>query len=379
MRRRHLLLLLLLLAAAAPSTARASCPTRASWPTDAWPVKLVDPAAKAEAIAALETYAFTQVGTDAERRGLRTDALLIIKGGAIRYERYARGFGPLNRHLSWSVAKSISSGLVGVAVARGALSLDDSICKYLTEYTGEACDITVKHTITFATGIDWQEGYEGEPYQTSSVISMFFGVGHRDQLRHILTHRRAAAPGTSWRYSTGDAEVAATVAKRALEAKGGPDAFWTALFDRIGMSHATVEEDAKGTVLGGSHIFATARDYARYGYLFLNDGCWDDQRLLPEGWVAASTTVSDVFRTGSAPEARTPSGYAWWLNRPVPEQGKDRPWPDAPADTYSAIGHWGQYIAVVPSEDVVIVRLGDDRHDSVDLNKLIPYALEVVR
>lgn len=372
------LLSLALVTVALPSWAQ-TCPTRPSWPTAAWPEKLVDSTAKATQIKTLEQYLFTLKGADAERRGLRTDALLIIKGGELKYERYGRGYGPSNRHLSWSVAKSITSGLVGAAVQRGALLLDDSICTYLPEYSGKVCDITVKDPITFATGLDWQEGYEHEGYQTSSVIAMFFGVGHRDQLKHILTHRFYATPGTSWRYSTGDAELAATVAKRALEAKVGPNPFWTVLFDTIGMSNVVVEEDAKGAVLGGSHLFATARDFARYGYLFLNDGCWNEKRLLPEGWVAASTTVSVPFRTSSAADQTVPSGYSWWLNKPVPEQGKPKPWADVPDDAYTAIGHWGQYIVVVPSEDVVIVRLGDDRNDAVDLNTLISYSLEVVR
>jgi len=208
---------------------------------------------------------------------------------------------------------------------------------------------------------------------------MLFGVGHRDQLKHILTHRRAAPPGTRWHYSTGDSEVAATVAKRALERNVGANPFWTVLFDKIGMSRIVVEEDAKGTVLGGSHVFATVRDFARFGYLFLNDGCWNGERLLPEGWVAASTTVSELFKTGSTPEQEEPSGYSWWLNRPVPEQGKPKRWPDLPDDTYAADGHWGQIIAVVPSEDLVVVRVADDRNDSVDLNTLVSLALEVVR
>lgn len=370
---------LALAALAAPSLARAQdCPTRSAWPTDAWPEQPVDATARASAIQALSDAFFHLDGPDAERRGLRTDALLIIEHGAIRYERYARGYGPTNRHISWSVAKSITSALTGAAVFRGALSLEDSICMYLPGFKGDVCDIRVKHPITFATGLDWQEGYENASYQTSSVISMLFGVGHHDQLTHILTHRRAAAPGAAWRYSTGDAELAAAVAKRALEAKVGPAPFKQVLFEPIGMAGAVLEEDARGTPLGGSHVFATARDFARFGFLFLNDGCWAGRRLLPVGWVAASTTVSEPFRTGSGATDTLPSGYAWWLNRPVPEQNKPKPWPDSPDDAFVAIGHWGQYIIVIPSRDVVIVRLGDDRNDSVDLNTLITRALAVL-
>ncbi len=370
--------LLFSLTLALPAAAQ-TCPVRDSWPTTGWPVQLVDTTAKATALKTMEDYLFTLVGADADRLGLRTDALLIIKHGVIKYERYGRGYGPTNRHISWSAGKSITSALMGAAVAQGAISLGDSICTYLREFSGPVCNITVKDSITFGTGLDWQEGYEHESYQTSSVIAMFFGVGHRDQLTHILTHRFYGTPGTSWRYSTGDAELASAVAKRALDAKAGANSFWTVLFNEVGMSRIVLEEDLKGTPLGGSHYFATARDFARFGYLFLNDGCWDGKRLLPAGWVTASTTVSDPFRASAAPTDGTPSGYMWWLNKPVPEQGKPKPCADAPEDAYYADGHWGQFVVVVPSEDVVIVRLGDDRNDAVDMNKLIPYALEVVR
>ncbi len=358
------------------------CPTRSSWPTTAWPDKTAQTtAAKGPQIKALEDALFTLTGADGDRKGIRTDGLLIIKGGELIYEKYARGFAATNRHLSWSVAKSYTSVLTGVAVQQGALSLDDSICKYLKQYEGQSvCEIQVKHPLTFGSGLGWQEGYEDEPYQLSSVISMFFGEGHKDQLKHILSHRRAYAPNEKWWYSTGDSQLLATVVKRALEAAGhGKDAFWTLLFNRIGSGGLVLEEDALGTVQGGSHLFATPRDFARLGYLMLNDGCWNGERLLPEGWVAASTTPSEVYVKSADKSEKLPSGYSWWLNRPVPAREQPKPWADAPEDAYAALGHWGQRIIVVPSLDLVIVRTGDDREGSVDPNLILKHALEVAR
>jgi CubicO group peptidase (beta-lactamase class C family) len=372
---------LVVMSLAAPALAQ-RCPTRPSWPTDEWPVRLADPVAKAAEIKALEDYAFTLVGEDSERKGYRTNGLVIVKGGNIIYERYARGFTAAHRHLSWSVAKSISSALIGVAVKQGALALSDSICDHLRGFSGTAaCRIRVKHALTFATGLAWQEEYEGAPegYQVSSVIAMLFGEGHRDQLSFVLTHRAATAPGAQWLYSTGDAHVVAAVAKAALQRKVGKGAFWTHLFEKIGMKRVVFEEDAKGTPLGGSMVYATPRDYAKFGWLFINDGCWDGERILPEGWVRDSTTVSEAFVKYAKPEDDEPSGYAWWLNVPVPEQNKQRPWPDLPEGTYAAQGHWGQRIIVVPSEDVVIVRTGDDREGSMPINELGQLALEVAR
>lgn len=363
---------------AAPAFAQSdSCPTRASWPTESWPEALVDAGAKSADIAALEAFAFTLEGKDEERKGLRTDGLVIIKGGAVVYERYGRGFSASNKHLSWSMAKSVSSALTGVAVKEGALRLDDSICDYLPGYEGKAvCAMKVLDPITFATGLDWQEEYEDATYQVSSVLSMLFGVGHRDQLKHILTHRLSAKPGEQWRYSTGDAELASAVAKNALERKVGKGAFWTLLFDKVGMK-TVFEEDAKGTPLGGSMVYATPRDFAKFGWLFLNDGCWAGERLLPEGWVADSTKPSAAFLAYAPAEELTPSGYSWWLN--VPAHGNPKPWPDVPDDAYAALGHWGQRIVVVPSEEVVVVRVGDDREGSMDVNQLVKLSLAVAR
>lgn len=351
-----------------------NCPTRPSWPTQDWPVALVDSQRKAKELQELEDYLFTLTGKDEDREGLRTEGLVIIKGGQLIYERYAKGFDQTKRHLSWSVAKSISSALVGIGVKQGVLSLDDSICSHLSEFAGRpVCAITVRDTITFATGLGWQEEYEDEVYQVSSVIAMLFGSGHRDQLGFILSEKLVATPGERWSYSTGDAQVASAVAKRALERKFGADAFWKVLFDKIGMSRTVFEEDSKGTPMGGSMVYATPRDFAKFGWLFLNDGCWAGERILPEGWVKASTTPSAAFVASKA--KGEPSGYSWWLNAEVSSRELPFPWKNSPHDAYGAIGHWGQYIMVVPSADLVVVRTGDDRDDYVDEDKLITLSL----
>ena len=388
------------------SVAAAPCPTRASWPTESWPKGGTNN--KTAELKAMEDYAFTTFGTDRQRYGVRTDGLMIIKGGNIIYERYARGWSASNRHLSWSVAKSISSAMIGVAVNKGLMNIEDSICTYLTEYAGKPiCSIKVKHFLTFGSGVQWQEGYEDGSYQSSSVISMLLGEGHRDQIGFVLDQHQLRAPGTQFVYSTGDAAVVAALAKAALKPAYGNDAFWSQLFDKIGMHRAVFEEDPKGNPLGGSYVYATLRDYARFGYLFLNDGCWNGERLLPEGWVRSSSTISDTFKsnrgycseedppagTVALPCARVPSGYMWWLNQAPIAEGK-KPYKDLPDDTYFANGHWGQYIAVFPSADVVVVRIGDDRNycpdNAVDgkvdgvncdfsFNKLMSLALEVAK
>lgn len=362
------------------ASARATCPTRSSWPTTEWPSRIGEVAsARAAEIAALEQAAFTLVGRDEERRGVRTDGLLIVHRGELIYERYARGYDATKRHLGWSVTKSVTSALMGVAVHKGALTLDTPLCDHLRAERAENCVLTPRHLIEFASGLEWRETYENQSYQVSSVIAMLFGEGRRDLVRFITGHARAAAPGTRYKYSTGDSALLASVVRAAMLPRFGEGYAWDLLFDRIGMRSATQERDVAGNPLGGSHFYATPRDLARFGFLYLNDGCWAGERLLPEGWVRDSTVPSAGFRAGGDHSSEA-NGWQWWLNRPVPHRGiASPPWPSAPEDAYAAKGHWGQYVVVIPSLDLVIVRTGDDRNNGMGVKDLIPLAMAVAR
>ncbi len=369
------LLFTLLPAAALAQT----CPAGGVWPDPDWDDSQLATVAQSKAaeIKALEDAFFTLQGKDEDRLGLRTDALLIIKDGRLIYEKYARGYSKTNKHLSWSVAKSFTSGLIGVAAQQGKLTIDQSICDFLPNLRPEVCRVSVKNLLEFSSGWNWQEEYEHESYQVSSVIAMLFGEGHKDMLKFVTDHPFYATPGTAWRYSTGEATVLAAVAKSALGAKKG----WAqdALFKPLGMTGAVLEEDLKGTPLGGSHVFATPRDFARFGYLYLHDGCWKDQRLLPVGWVTQSTTAAPAYRSNSPASETEPNGWMWWVNQAIPEKGQPKPWKDAPDDAYEADGHWGQYIVVVPSANVVIMRTGDDRNADADQSQLISLCLKVAQ
>lgn len=371
------------LLALAPLSAHAqsTCPTRASWPTRDWPSRAAEVAqARPDAVRALEDYAFTRVGQDEERKGIRTDAVLIVQGGAIVYEKYAPGWSATKRHLGWSMSKSVTETLAGLAVREGALSLSDSVCKWLPDTPEENCGVTVNHLLTFSSGFDWNETYENEANQFSSVLAMLYGVGHADMARFTAAHPLRDAPGTTWNYSTGETTLLAAVVQKALEPRLGKDFPWELLFDPIGMSNATWERDQKGTLVGGSYVYATARDWARYGFLYLNDGCWAGQRLLPDGWVKASTTVVPEFRTRFVEEPPdAPEGRLWWLNQAVPEMGIALPWPHVPGDAYAARGHWGQSVTVIPSLDLVVVRVADDREHTFEADRFLSLAIALGR
>jgi CubicO group peptidase (beta-lactamase class C family) len=378
---------LVALALAAPVSVPASagegpsaCPPRSPWPAESWPSH--EEAVRAERsteIAALERYAFTRIGTDGERKGIRTDAVLIVQGGAVVFERYARGWDASHRHLTWSVTKSLTDALAGVAVHQGLLSIDDSVCKHLPSLPSSICGVTVAHLLGMASGLDWKEGYENESTQESSVLAMLYGQGRADMGRFNAGHVQRDRPGASWLYSSGDTCLLAKVIGQAMRPRFGPSFPWPALFDRIGARRVAFERDASGDFVASSYWYATARDAARLGFLYLNDGCWSGVRLLPEGWVAGSTRVGPAFkRKRYAAEPTDVYGRHWWVNVAVPEANIPKPFPSAPEDLYLARGHWGQSVSVIPSLDLVVVRFADDREaGAFDLNRFLELAIAV--
>jgi CubicO group peptidase (beta-lactamase class C family) len=380
-----LLAALTLLAASLPlSPASAQCPTRSSWPTQGWPDATAEVASlRAEQIKALEDYAFTLTGEDKERKGIRTDGVLIIHRGRVVYERYARGWDASKRHLSWSVSKSFTNALTGIAVKREALKLEDSICKHVRLEGGTsapACAITVQNLLEFASGLDWLETYEGKGNQASSVLAMLYGEGRKDMVRFIASHPLRDTPGTAWSYSSGDTTLLAGVLDAALKPSVGKDWPWVLLFDVLGMRSAVWERDAKGVVVGSSYLYATPRDLAKLGYLFLNDGCWENEQLFPPNWVADSTNVSEAIRLKSYDRGPDDvQGRQWWLNRRIPEVQETLPFPSVPEGMYAARGHWGQSVSVIPSHELIVVRTADDRQGGAfSLDAFLKLAMGVV-
>lgn len=369
-----------LVAAFLARPAAAACPARPTPPASALPsaAERVRAARPVEA-AALDAYAFPPDAPG--RRGIRTDGLVVVHRGIVTYERYARGFDATSRHVAWSVTKTLTGVLAAVAVAEGAIGLDDSVCKHLGARAAGHCGISVRHLLEWSSGLDWEEGYEGSAHQASSVLAMLYGVGSADMAAFVLGHRARAAPGQVWRYSSGDAVLLAAVLGAAMEPRHGRDWPWTRLLDRIGVGGAVLERDAAGTLVGSSYLFATPRELARLGMLLLDDGCAGGERILPEGWMRDASQPSAPLRRGSAVRERGDvAGRSLWLNRRIPELGEPRPWPDAPEDAIAARGHWGQLVAVIPSLELVIVRTGDDREPgATDPDRLLALAIAAGR
>ncbi|WP_282387098.1 MULTISPECIES: serine hydrolase [unclassified Pseudomonas] len=338
------------------------------WPGEQWPIA---PQITGPAVEALESYAFAP-RNDAIREGIRTDALLIVHDGQIIYERYAAPTTAQTPHLTWSISKSLLATVLGVAYGEGRFKLDDPALKFYPALDKHPA-ITLGHLLNWASGLDWQEDYEYAPLK-SSVVAMLYTRGHRDMAAFTAAHDSYAAAGQAFRYSSGDSNLLAAALKTMVGPERYADYPWTALFEPLGIRHAVWESDASGTFVASSYAYLTARDLARVGLLMARGGRWNDRQLLPEDWVAFNLKPFAVYKAQQ--DEAVPGGH-WWLNRPV--DGAPSPWPDAPPDTFAALGHWGQALYVMPSEKLVIVRYGDDRDGSYKHNELLKRVLQAVR
>ena len=323
----------------------------------------VAPAANSADWRDVQAYAFA--GRDEHQRdGVRTDALLVIKDGRIVYEHYAAPTTRHTPHLTWSISKSVLATLLGVACREGRFALDDPVARFYPPMQAHP-EVRIEDLLHWASGLEWQEDYEYAPLH-SSVVAMLYTRGHADMAAYTAARPAAVAPGQRFLYSSGDSNLLAAALRSMVGAERYGQYPWDALFTPLGITSAVWERDASGTLVGSSYLYMSARDLARIGLLMLREGRWQSQQVLAKDWVAFNRTL---FAKAVAQPGEANPGGQWWLNQPLP--GAGRPWPSAPAETFAALGHWGQALYVLPSENVVIVRFADDRDGRFEHDELL--------
>jgi CubicO group peptidase (beta-lactamase class C family) len=319
------------------------------WP-DGTRVTPSPPEAADRALEAAVARAFREPEPAAERRR-QTKAVVIVRDGRILAERYASAISADTPLQSWSMAKSLLATLVGIAVGDGRIDLEAPAP--VPEWHG-ADDprraITLDQLLRMSSGLAFGEDYTA----TGDTSRMLFTRG--DAAAFAAVSRLAAPPDSVWSYSSGTSNIVSGILRRALggELEHVVAFARTRLFDPLGMTSALCEPDASGSFVGSSFCFATARDWARFGLLHLEDGVWNGERILPPGWVRYVTTPTPRARLGRY-------GAHWWLNVGEPGNRAERMWSGLPTDTYAALGHSGQHVFVIPSERLVVVRLGLSR------------------
>ena len=346
------------------SLCAASLTQAETWPGADWSRAEAPSSAALEAFSA---YAFPP-RDDVSRQGIRTDALLVIRDGQIIYERYAGPTKASTPHLTWSVSKSLLAATLGVAYGEGRFKLSEAAATYYPPFAAHP-EVKLGHLFNWASGLNWQEDYEYAPLN-SSVVAMLYTRGRTDMPAFVASHQGEATPGSRFRYSSGDSNVLSAALKGMVGAKAYADYPWTALFEPLGITSAVWETDASGTFVGSSYAYMTARDLARVGLLMQRDGRWGERQLLPKAWVEFNRTAFAAYQP--LPGEAVPGGH-WWLNQAV--AGAAKPWADAPADSFAALGHWGQALYVLTSAGLVIVRYADDRDKSYQHNELLKRAL----
>lgn len=283
------------------------------------------------------------------RRWRRTYAVVVVHDGEIVAERYADGISADTPLSGWSMAKSVLNALIGMMVADGRLALDSR--ELLPAWTGSdpRAAITLEDLLRMRSGLRFSEVY-ANPW--SDVLHMLYRAADMGGYAASLPLQHRA--GSLWSYASGTSNILSLIARRTL----GDEAYHafprTRLFEPLGMTSAVMEPDASGTFVGSSYMLATARDWARYGQLWVNGGRVNGETLLPESWVR--------FSTSPTPQSDGRYGAHWWL-RLNPDIGGDtaaaaRIAPDA----FFAVGHEGQTLTVIPSRKLVAVRLGASIH-----------------
>ena len=266
----------------------------------------------------------------------RTRTLLVVRDDQIVKERYGAGFGPDTLQTGWSMTKCIAGTLVGLMVQQNQIDLDAPMP--IPEWqTDDRQQITMNHLLRMASGLTWNENY----FTASDVNRMLF----REPDAYAFSTRKKldTEPGSVRKYSSGTSNIISGALRGRL---GSDEAYWAypyrELFHPIGMTSARLETDQAANYILSSHCYATARDWAKFGLLYLHRGKWNGRQILSESWVDYSTT----------PDPNDPShGINFGLNT------NHALYPDAPADLYFASGFNGQKVFVIPSENMVIVRL----------------------
>lgn len=306
-------------------------------------VEAGDPASSAAPSAELEALLATAFGDDldeAARESLGTRAVVVLHRGEVVAERYADGFRPETPQLGWSMSKSVANLLAGTLALEGLVDPADDGLR--PEWTDERRTITVDDLMRGTSGLEW-----GETYDLGTPITRMLYL-EDDMAGYVAGLPLEHAPGTHQQYSSGSTNLLCSVL--AERSGDGPDLPRRKLFEPLGLGSAVWEVDAAGTPVCSSYLWATPRDWAAIGQFVLQDGVWDGERLLPDGWLRNSTTVEPVDRTEE-------TGYAagWWVNRDANGAAIDQ---RLPADTIRALGHDGQRLYVVPSAELVVVRMG---------------------
>lgn len=314
-----------------------AAPARAAAGTGLWPEgTAIEPSQDPEIAGLLD---------DPKLTGPGMRAVVVVHNGRIIGERYGEGFSADTPLLGWSMTKSVTAAIIGTQIRDGRLKLDQT--GLLPAWSDDRKGIHLGDLTSMTSGLEFNEDY-GDVTDVTRMLYL-----EPDMAAFASDKPLTAKIGETWNYSTGTTVMLSRIWQDAAgaEALSLP---WKALFEPIGMTSAVLETDARNTFVGSSYLYATARDWARFGLFMLNEGVWNGQQILPPGYVAwmrepVPASKGEYGRCQvwlHGPQAGTPDGED-------PDKGFD-----IPEDAFWLLGHDGQSVAVIPSQKLVVVRMG---------------------
>ncbi len=287
---------------------------------------------------------------------IRSRAIVVLYNGKLIAEKYAPNITHQTPLLGWSMTKSVTNAMMGMLVKDGKIDIKKPAP--IDEWkSDERQKITVDHLLRMSSGLDFEENY-ASPSDATQMLFRKKGAG-----AFALRSKVATEPDKVWSYSSGTTNVLQEIMRRQFSSHADYLAFpHLRLFHKIGMKSAVLEPDASGTYVGSSFMYATGRDWAKFGQLYLQDGVWNGERLLPEGWVKYSSTET--------PHSDGQYAAQFWIDH------KDKTFPQ---DAFMCVGFESQVVAVVPSKKLVIVRLGCTPKDDFNHTKLVKDIVAIVK
>jgi CubicO group peptidase (beta-lactamase class C family) len=299
------------------------------------------------------------LGFDAEGETTkRTRAVLVIYKDHLIAEEYTDGFSAETKVLGWSMTKSITSSVLGVMEKQGKISTNQT--NLFPEWENdERSKISLHNLLQMNSGLEWEEDYS----KISDVTRMLFLA---EKMACVQMEKALVGePGNTWNYSSGTTNLLSRFIRDQFDSHQDYLDYWYREFiDKIGMSSMTVEMDPAGYYVGSSYSWATARDWGKFGLLYLNNGNWNGEQIINSSWVEYSRAPNN----GSNGEY----GAHFWLNA-----GKK--YLDLPEDLYSANGFQGQHVFIIPSRDLVVVRFGLVEHPDFDINSFLSEILTAIK
>ncbi|MBW1984590.1 MAG: serine hydrolase [Deltaproteobacteria bacterium] len=289
--------------------------------------------------------AFQEPGPDTKRN---TQAVVVVYKDRIIAEKYADQFSPSTPILGWSMSKSVTNALVGILVKDKKLDImKPAPVSAWTDANDPRSKILLDQMLRMSSGLEFQEVYA--PFKDATKML----YNSKSMADYAAAKPLRTEPDNEWYYSSGTTNIIARIIRDTL---GGTlsdvtNFARTRLFDRVGMYSAIIEPDASGSLVGSSYMFATPRDWARFGVFIKNDGIWNGQRILPAGWVKYSTTPTPMAPKGEY-------GAQFWLNAGNKDNVSDKYFPSLPSDMIFLHGFNSQITAIFPSKNTVIVRMG---------------------